>query len=135
MSADTGYMTLLFQLPDNAGTNTTIPIILTRVDNNEQYTITITQQGVSGSSIILSPSAGYNYMPAAGGTNTIYVVCSENWTLLSQVNWITLERLSGYGSQTLVVTIAPNTTGSSRSGSIVGTSGGNSNTLTFTQRG
>ena len=135
MSADTGYMSLLFQLSENTGSDRNITIVLTRVDTDEDYTITLTQEGSSGSSIVLSPSSGYNNMPPSGGNNTIYVVCSGNWTLSSQVSWIHLGRLNGYGSQTLVVTIDPNTTGSSRSGSIIGTSGGNSNTLTFTQRG
>lgn len=56
----------------------------------------------------------------SGGTDTIDVTASAgcNWTAASALDWVTFTPVSGSGNGSVQIAIAPNTTGSPRSGSV-----------------
>lgn len=66
--------------------------------------------------------------PSDGGDST-------SWTATANVNWITLSKASGSGSDTVSYTVSENTGASSRTGVITIAYQGGSKTLTVTQAG
>ena len=75
--------------------------------------------GVSPCTYTLSKLS--NQFPAAGGSDNVTVTTSAQscrWSVLSQVNWITMTPTSGIGNGTVNVTAAANTTGAARTATV-----------------
>lgn len=79
-------------------------------------TVEVTQ-GAASLTLQVSPTTlGYT---AAGGTSSLSITSSIDWTLAEIEDWIELSATSGTGNASVVITCLPNTTTSPRSMSVV----------------
>jgi hypothetical protein len=90
-------------------------------------TYTVTQAANTGCNYSINPTS--QSIAPGGGTATVALTVGTNcyWTATSAVGWITLSEW-GAGSRTLNFTVAPNTSGSTRTGTL--TIGGRTHTVT-----
>ena len=90
-------------------------------------TFTVTQAANTGCQYTIN-SASQSVQPG-GGTATVALTTGPNcfWTATTTAGWMTLN-ISGSGSRSIEFTVAPNTTGSSRSGTL--TIAGRTHTVT-----
>jgi hypothetical protein len=81
-------------------------------------TFTINQDGAVSSCVGTLSTAGKSFT-AAGGTGTVNVTASCTWTAVSNASWITVTSgASGTGNGVVAYSVAANTTGSGRTGTI-----------------
>ena len=109
----------------------------------------VTTTGVeNGQALVYNNGVWSPHTIEAGDANTQFVftqsqteppaptgIGGTSWTAVADVNWITLGKSSGNGSDTISYTVAANTGNAMRSGTITVTYQGGSKTLTVTQSG
>ena len=90
-------------------------------------TFTVTQAANTACQYTISPTT--QSVRPGGGTATVTLTTGANcfWTATTTVGWMTLS-MSGSGPRSIDFTVAPNTTGSSRTGTL--TIGGRTHTVT-----
>jgi len=73
-------------------------------------------------------------LPASGGTRTITITSNTDWTVSSDVTWLTISPVSGSNDGTVTVTAEANTTESQRTATItVNGTGATAQTISVTQ--
>ena len=70
---------------------------------------------------------------AQGGSIEIALKSNGEWTIAQTVGWVMVSTMSGNGDATLILTVAPNRTGESRSTEIIASTKDNTAVLKLTQ--
>lgn len=75
---------------------------------------------VGFSPCVFDTSLHSQQFPTQGGSNTITISASPDcaWTASSNLDWVTVSPASGTGNGAVTITVAPNSTGASRQGTI-----------------
>lgn len=105
--------------------NATVSVI----SGNKTKTISVTQNGRSN----ITPSSCE--FPSSGGQKTITVTSDVSWTAKSETSWIKLDKSSGNGTTTVLITAEANSKEDKRNGKVVFTIGDENITLSVTQAG
>jgi hypothetical protein len=128
LGSGTGDTTLIITAAPNAGTSSRTGVIKLTTDGNEddayiyvnQQRFTVTPESVS--------------FIAAGESKTLHLVApNANWTATASQPWVSVNKASGRGTDTLVVTALANPTPAIRTASLTITAGSLSRTVTFSQ--
>ena len=131
-TSQNGNQTFTYSVAPNTSTaSRTATITITAGNLNRTHTVT--QAGVGGS-LVLSPAT--RSIPATGGNGTFTVSSNTTWNWSDNAIWLTSnENTTQNGNQTFSYSVAPNTSTSSRTGTITLTAGTITRTHTVSQEG
>ncbi len=127
-SSGSGDTTIIITAAPNAGTSVRTGLIAIATDGAEDSSfVYVNQQRFTVSPETVS-------FIAAGESKTLHLVApNTNWTATASQPWLSVNKASGRGSDTLVVTAGANSTPASRTASLTITAGSLSRTVTFSQ--